>query len=333
MTHMAPAAPRTSASSRPLVAVTGADGFIGSHLTEELVRAGYRVRAMAIYNSQGSYGWLDQVGPDVMQHVEVQLGDVRDAGSVRELMRGAQTTYHLAALIAIPYSYVAPRSYVDTNVTGTLNVLEAARDLGTARVVHTSTSEVYGTARTVPIHETHPLQGQSPYAASKIAADQLALQAWLGFGLEVLRVRAFNHLGPGQSTNFVAPGIADRIARNERDGVSAVPVGNLTPRRDITDVRDVVRAYRLLIEHGEPGEAYNVCSGRDLAIAELAELLVGMANVPMHLEADPDLQRPVETPVLLGDPTRIRQTTGWVPEISIETTLADVLDDRRRLLA
>jgi GDP-4-dehydro-6-deoxy-D-mannose reductase len=169
----------------------------------------------------------------------------------------------------------------------------------------------------------------TPYAASKVAADFLGLQAHLGYGLDVLRVRAFNHLGPGQSNHFVAPAIAERIAVNELDGSEVVPVGNLTPRRDFTDVRDVVRAYRLLIEHGEAGEAYNVCSGHDLAISELADRLLSMASHPMRLEEDPNLQRPVETPVLRGDPTRVHKATGWVPEIPMEQTLTDLLAEWR----
>ena len=215
-----------SSSNRPVVAVTGADGFIGSHLTEELVRAGYRVKAMAIYNSQGSYGWLDTVPGEVMEHVEVQLGDVRDAGSVRALMRDAETVYHLAALIAIPYSYVAPRSYVDTNVSGTLNVLEAARDLGTGRVIHTSTSEVYGTARTVPIHESHPLQGQSPYSASKIGADQLAQSFYQSFETPVATIRPFNTYGPRQSARAA---IVANYADDDDDGGDAQD-GEVPPR-------------------------------------------------------------------------------------------------------
>jgi GDP-4-dehydro-6-deoxy-D-mannose reductase len=295
--------------------ITGAEGFVGLHLSRHLTSFGDTV-----------IGVDRPSGPDLLDPaaLDALLADVRP-----------DVVYHLAGWSDIGASWNAPRECFEVNATGTLNLLQACIANGSPRVLAVSSADVYGRVdpTDLPINEDTAFRPVTPYAASKIAADQLALQAWLGFGLEVLRVRAFNHLGPGQSTNFVAPGIADRIARNERDGISSVPVGNLTPRRDITDVRDVVRAYRLLVQHGEPGEAYNVCSGRDLAIAELADLLVGLAKSPMVLEADPDLQRPVETPVLLGDPSRINRATGWVPEIPIETTLTDVLDERRRLLS
>ncbi len=199
------------------------------------------------------------------------------------------------------------------------------------RVLSVSSADVYGkvTLSDLPIDETAPLQPMTPYAASKVAADFVGLQAHLGYGLDVVRVRAFNHLGPGQSNNFVAPAIAERIAVNELDGTEVVPVGNLSPRRDFTDVRDVVRAYRLLVERGVPGEVYNVCTGRDLAISELADRLLSMAAHPMRLEEDPNLQRPVETPVLRGDATKVRKTTGWIPEIGMDQTLTDLLAEWR----
>ena len=294
--------------------ITGAEGFVGRHLTRHLEACGDIV-----------IGVDRPTGPDLLDPtaLDALLAEVRP-----------DVVYHLAGWSDIGASWNAPRECFEVNATGTLNLLQACIANGSPRVLAVSSADVYGrvTPADLPITEDTPFRPVTPYAASKIAADQLALQAWLGFGLEVLRVRAFNHLGPGQSTNFVAPGIADRIARNERDGLQSVTVGNLTPRRDVTDVRDVVRAYRLLVEHGEPGGAYNVCSGRDLAIAELAEMLIALAATPMQLEADPVLQRPVETPVLLGDPGRIHRATGWVPEIPIERTLADVLDERRRLL-
>ncbi|MFT2719066.1 NAD-dependent 4,6-dehydratase LegB [Deinococcus sp. A31D244] len=321
MTQMAPAAPQTSASSRPLVAVTGADGFIGSHLTEELVRAGYRVRAMAIYNSQGSYGWLDQVGPDVMQHVEVQLGDVRDAGSVRELMRGAQTVYHLAALIAIPYSYVAPRSYVETNVTGTLNVLEAARDLGTARVVHTSTSEVYGTARTVPIHETHPLQGQSPYSATKIGADKLAESYHLSFGLPVVTLRPFNTYGPRQSARAVIPTIISQVAAGQRE----IRLGDLRPTRDFNFVADTARAFRAVGEAGSEvlGRTLNAGSGREISVGDTVRLIGQVMGAELQVSQEDARLRPEGSEVmrLLADHSELTALTGWEPRVPLEEGL------------
>ena len=213
--------------------------------------------------------------------------------------------YHLGGWSDVCASWDHPNDAFQVNATGTLNLLQACRASGGPRVLAVSSADVYGRVRPdeLPITEDAPFRPVTPYAASKIAADQLGLQAWLGYGLEVIRVRAFNHLGPGQATAFVAPALAERIALNERDGSDMVPVGNLTPRRDITDVHDVVRAYRLLMTHGEPGEAYNVCTGRDLSIGELAEHLVALAAHPMRLEPDPALQRHVETPVLRGDNT------------------------------
>jgi len=294
--------------------ITGAKGFVGLHLCRHLTACGDTV-----------IGVDRPTGPDLLDPaaLDALLADVRP-----------DVVYHLAGWSDIGASWGAPRECFEVNAIGTLNLLRACIANGSPRVLAVSSADVYGQVdpADLPITEDTAFRPVTPYSASKIAADQLALQAWLGFGLEVLRVRAFNHLGPGQRTNFMAPGIADRIARNERDGLRVVPVGNLTPRRDVTDVRDVVRAYRLLVEHGEPGEAYNVCSGRDLTIAELADRLVGLASSPMVLETDPDLQRPVETPVLLGDPTKINLATGWVPEIPIETTLTDVLNERRQLL-
>ncbi|WP_412030286.1 GDP-mannose 4,6-dehydratase [Deinococcus yunweiensis] len=313
--------PSTDSSSRPVVAVTGADGFIGSHLTEELVHAGYRVRAMAIYNSQGSYGWLDHVGPEVMQHVEVQLGDVRDAGSVRTLMRGAQTVYHLAALIAIPYSYVAPRSYVETNITGTLNVLEAARDLGTARIVHTSTSEVYGTARTVPIHESHPLQGQSPYSATKIGADKLAESYFLSFGLPVVTLRPFNTYGPRQSARAVIPTIISQVAAGQR----VIRLGDLRPTRDFNYVADTARAFRAVGEAGGEvlGRTLNAGSGREITVGDTVKLIGQVMGADLTVEQEDIRLRPEGSEVmrLLADHSELQTLTGWAPQLTLEEGL------------
>ena len=313
--------PSSHASSRPLVAVTGADGFIGSHLTEELVQAGYRVRAMAIYNSQGSYGWLDRVGPEVMQHVEVQLGDVRDAGSVRALMQGAQTVYHLAALIAIPYSYVAPRSYVETNITGTLNVLEAARDLGTGRVVHTSTSEVYGTARSVPIHESHPLQGQSPYSATKIGADKLAEAYFLSFGLPVVTLRPFNTYGPRQSARAVIPTIISQVAAGQR----SIRLGDLRPTRDFNYVADTARAFRAVGEAGPEvlGRTLNAGSGREITVGDTVRLIGQVMGADLEVTQEDIRLRPEGSEVmrLLADHTELHTLTGWAPQLTLEEGL------------
>ena len=316
-----PAEPTSASTSRPLVAVTGADGFIGSHLTEELVSAGYRVRAMAIYNSQGSYGWLDTVPAEVMQHVEVQLGDIRDAGSVRALMRDAQTVYHLAALIAIPYSYVAPRSYVETNITGTLNVLEAGRDLGTRRIVHTSTSEVYGTARTAPIHETHPLQGQSPYSATKIGADKLAESYFLSFELPVVTLRPFNTYGPRQSARAVIPTIISQVAAGRRE----IRLGDLRPTRDFNFVADTARAFRAVGEAGPEvlGRTLNAGSGREITVGDTVKLIGQVMGADVTVTQEDVRLRPEGSEVmrLLADHTELSKLTGWQPQSTLEEGL------------
>jgi len=295
--------------------ITGAEGFVGKHLTAHLVACGDTV-----------IGVDRETGPDLL-----------DPSGLDALL--AETTpdvvYHLAGWSDIGASWKHPRTAFEVNATGTLNLLQACVTNGRPRVLAVSSADVYGTVTPdeLPLTENSPFRPVTPYAASKIAADQLALQAWLGFELEVIRVRAFNHLGPGQSTNFVAPAIADRIARNEREQRGDVAVGDLTPRRDITDVRDVVRAYRLLMEQGAAGEAYNVCTGRDHSIADIADMLISMASLPMRLVADPDLLRPVEIPVLRGDPSKLQAATGWSPEIDLRDTVADVLADRRQHLA
>lgn len=295
--------------------VTGAAGFVGRHLCSHLVSEGDTVIG------------VDRAdGPDLLDPIAVNalLADCRP-----------DVVYHLGGWSDVGASWDHPLDAFQVNAEGTLNLLQACVNNGGPRVLAVSSADVYGrvSAEELPISESTPFRPVTPYAASKIAADQLALQAWLGHGLETIRVRAFNHLGPGQTTRFVAPAIAQRVALNERDGSTSVPVGNLTPRRDLTDVRDVVRAYRLLIISGEPGEAYNVCTGRDLTIAELAERLVDLASHTMTIEADPALQRPVETPVLRGDPSRLEAQTGWRPEVPLETTLKDILDEQRALVA
>lgn len=291
--------------------VTGADGFVGRHLSAHLESKGDDV-----------HGIDRALGPDLLD----ADGFV---AAVAEL--NPDVVYHLAGFSDVGGSWQRPLETFRANAEGTLNVLQACTATGVRRVLAVSSADVYGrvTMGELPLTEDSPLRPVTPYAASKIAADYLGLQAWLGYGLEVLRVRAFNHLGPGQTNNFVAPALAERIALNELEGGEVVPVGNLTPRRDFTDVRDVVRAYRLLVEHGEPGEPYNVCSGRDIAISELAERLVVLADRPMRLEADTHLQRPVETPVLRGDYTKLHKATGWEPEIDLDRTLGDILTEWR----
>jgi GDP-4-dehydro-6-deoxy-D-mannose reductase len=295
--------------------VTGAGGFVGLHLQRHLEAQGDEVIA------------TDRATDGL---------DVLDAPALLELFRRSSpdVVYHLAGASDVGGSWSTPQATFRANAEGTLNVLWAAREAGTERVLTIGSADVYGKvgAEDLPISEDLALRPVSPYAASKVAADSVALQANLGFGQQVVRARPFNHLGPGQTDRFVAPALAARIAANELAGEKIVKVGNLSPRRDFTDVRDVVRAYRLLIEHGRAGEVYNVCSGTAIAVQELAEQLITLATIPMVLEADPDLARPVDIPVLCGDNSRIVADTGWQPEIPLETTLADLLDDRRRRL-
>ena len=292
--------------------VTGAGGFVGGHLVRH----------------------LEEQGDEVVQlERDVDGIDIVDGDAIGRAIADAapEAVYHLAGAADVGGSWRAPHETFLANAVGTLNVLEASRHVGAERVLAVTSADVYGhvTEAELPLDEDQPLRPVSPYAASKVAADALAQQAWLGHRLPVIRVRAFNHLGPGQSDKFVAPSLAARIARNERDGGDEVPIGNMTPMRDITDVRDVVRAYRLLVTDGTPGEAYNVCSGRAVSVEELANTLLGMARRPMKLVTDPGLQRPVDIPVLVGDSTRLSKATGWAPTVSLEQTLADVLADWR----
>ena len=295
--------------------VTGADGFVGRHLVEHLVACGDTV---VLHDRHD--------GPDILHRRPF----TDFVASVTP-----DVAYHLAAQSDVGGSWERPVETFRTNAEGTLNVLDACTGAGVRRVLAVSSADVYGRVKEsdLPLSEATLLRPVSPYAASKAAADLLALQAFLGRGLDVIRVRAFNHLGPGQTDRFVAPAIASRIARNEIEGGDVVPVGNLAPRRDFTDVRDVVGAYRLLIENGSPGEVYNVCSGSDLAVQDLADTLVAMARRPMRLVVDDTLTRPVDIPVLRGDNRRLRDATGWKPEIPLEETLGDLLDDWRNRLA
>ena len=310
-----------------LVAVTGAEGFIGSHLTEALVARGHRVRAMVLYNSFNDWGWLETLPADVMANVEVVLGDVRDSGSVLGFCRDAEVVYHLAALIAIPYSYQAPRSYLDTNAAGTLNVLEAARTLGTSRVVHTSTSEVYGTARTVPISEEHPLQGQSPYSASKIAADKLAESYFLSFGTPVVTMRPFNTFGPRQSARAVIPTIISQVAA----GATQVKLGDLAPTRDFTYAADSAEAF---IAVGTApaekvvGQVFNGGTGRDISVGDLVKTIGTVMGRDVEPVLDDQRVRPAGSEVrrLLADPGKLEAFTGWRAQVSLEAGLERTAD-------
>ena len=292
------------------VLVTGADGFIGSHLCERLVREGARVRAFVFYNSFDSWGWLDQAEPAVREALEVVAGDVRDPHGVAAAMQDCGTVFHLAALIAIPFSYHSPDAYVDTNVKGTLNVLQAARRLGTARVVHTSTSEVYGTAQSVPISEDHPLRAQSPYAATKTAADQLALSFHRSFGLPVSVIRPFNTYGPRQSTRAVLPTIITQIAA----GASTVKLGALHPTRDFSYVEDTVSGFLAVAQSPKAlGETINIGSDFEISIGDAAKLVAELMGRRVELATDAARLRPDESEVerLWADTSRAKRLLGW----------------------
>lgn len=305
------------------VLVTGADGFIGSHLTERLVRDGAEVRALSAYNSFGSAGWLDRLAPEVRGAIDIWAGDVRDPHFVRTLVEDREIVFHLAALIAIPFSYVAPQSYVEVNVTGTLNVLEACRRAGVRRMVHTSTSEVYGTARYTPIDEAHPMQGQSPYSASKIGADHMAESYWRSFETPVVTLRPFNTFGPRQSERAVIPTV---IRQMLDPACSEIRIGDLTPIRDFNYVEDIADAFcRIGTSDGVAmGEVYNAGSGRAVTIGEMIDLLRGICGTDKPVSEDAVRKRPPQSEVfeLLADATRFSDATGWTSEIGLEAGLA-----------
>ncbi len=295
------------------VLVTGADGFIGSHLTETLVRQGYDVRAFVMYNSFNSWGWLDQADSEVQKNMDVFAGDIRDPHGVRQAMQGCDIVMHLAALIAIPYSYHSPDTYVDTNVKGTLNVVQAARDLGVEKVVHTSTSEVYGTARFVPITEEHPLQGQSPYSASKIGADQMALSFYQSFDTPVAVIRPFNTYGPRQSARAVIPTIIGQIANGKRK----IKLGSLHPTRDFNYVKDTVRGFLAVAEaDSSVGEVINIGSNYEISIGDTVELISEVMGVNIEIETDDQRLRPEKSEVerLWADNAKAKELVGWAPE-------------------
>jgi NAD dependent epimerase/dehydratase len=296
------------------ILVTGADGFIGSHVVEELVVRGATVRAFVMYNSLNAWGWLDHLPPAMQRAIEVVAGDVRDNDCVRAAVRGCRSVLHLAALIAIPFSYAAPEAYIDTNVRGTLNLLLAARDLGVRRFVQTSTSEVYGTAQRVPIDEQHPLHAQSPYAASKTAADQLALSFHGSFGTPVTIIRPFNTYGPRQSARAVVPAIIVQLL----GGASSVRLGALHPTRDLSFVWDTARGLVAGIEAPAAvlGEVINLGSGFEIAIGELATEIAAIAGMPIVVEQDPDRLRPDKSEVerLWSDNGKAARLLGWRPD-------------------
>ena len=294
------------------VLVTGADGFIGSHLIESLIANGHQVRAFCLYNSFGSWGWLDSLPEVTKAELQVVLGDIRDPLCVHEAMRGCQQVFHLAALISIPYSYSAPASYIDTNIHGTLNVVQAARDLGVGRVVHTSTSETYGTAQFVPITEDHPQVGQSPYAASKIGADQIALSFWRSFETPVAVLRPFNTYGPRQSARAVIPTIISQIAAGQHQ----IRLGALSPTRDFNYVADTCAAFlAVAASDAALGQVINAASNFEISIGDTAALIAEVMGADVEILTDEQRLRPEGSEVnrLYGDNTRLRQLTGWQP--------------------
>ncbi len=307
------------------ILVTGSDGFIGSHLTEELVRAGKKVRAFVCYNSLNTWGWLDTLPADILNEIEIFQGDIRDPNGVRESMKGIGTAYHLAALIAIPFSYHSPDSYVDTNIKGTLNVLQAARDSGTTRVLVTSTSEVYGTAQYVPIDEKHPFQGQSPYSASKIGADRLAESFYRSFQLPVTIVRPFNTFGPRQSARAVIPTIISQLIGGE----TAIKLGSLAPTRDFVYVKDTAAGFMAIAGSDNTiGEEINIATGQEISIGQLAESLIEKINPGARIICDEQRIRPDKSEVtrLLGCNKKIKALTAWQPRFSFAQGLEETVD-------
>jgi dTDP-glucose 4,6-dehydratase len=295
--------------------VTGAGGFIGSHLAELLAREGYRVRALVRYGSQGSWGWLDHAPPDAAAAIEVVAGDIRDAAGVRAAMQGCDVVFHLAALIGIPYSYRAPDSYLETNVRGTLNVLQAARELGVARLVHTSTSEVYGTARQVPITEAHPLNAQSPYAASKIAADQMALSFHASIDVPVVVARPFNTYGPRQSARAVIPTIITQILA----GSCQIQLGALSPTRDLTFVQDTARGLLAAARCEQAvGEIVQLGANHEIAIGDLARLVAELMGATVEIVSTDERRRPPKSEVerLRCDNSKAQRLLGWRPTLA-----------------
>lgn len=306
------------------VLVTGADGFIGSHLTEELVKRGYEVRAFVYYNSFNSWGWLDHLPKDIMNHVEVFTGDIRDPNGVRMATKGIDETFHLAALIAIPFSYHSPDSYVDTNIKGTLNVLQAARDLDVQKIMITSTSEVYGTAQYVPIDEKHPLQGQSPYSATKIGADRLAESFYRSFNLPIAIVRPFNTFGPRQSARAVIPTIITQLLAGKKE----IRLGSLTPTRDFNYVKDTAAGFIAIAESDHTiGQEINIASGREISIGTLADEIIRQIDSDVRIICDEDRLRPEKSEVnrLLGSNKKLLELTDWKPKYTFEEGITETI--------
>ena len=294
------------------ILVTGADGFIGSHLTEELIRRGYDVRAFVFYNSFNSWGWLDHSEPEIKNSLDIFAGDVRDPHGVKQAMKGCDVVFHLAALIGIPYSYHSPDTYVDTNIKGTLNIVQAARELSVSKVLHTSTSEVYGTARFVPITEEHPLQGQSPYSASKIGADQIAMSFYNSFKTPVSIVRPFNTYGPRQSARAVIPTVITQIASGGRK----IKLGALHPTRDFNYVKDTVSGFIAIAESDRTiGETINIGSNYEISIGDTVQMIARLMNAEITLDIESHRIRPENSEVerLWAENAKVKKLTGWEP--------------------
>ena len=295
------------------ILVTGADGFIGSHLVEACLEKGFRVRAFVFYNSFNSWGWLDHCEPEVVKSIDIFAGDVRDPYGVKKAMQGCDVVFHLAALIAIPYSYQSPSSYVDTNVKGTLNIVQAARELEVEKVIHTSTSEVYGTSRFVSINEEHPLQGQSPYSASKIGADQIAMSFFTSFKTPVAIIRPFNTYGPRQSARAVIPTVITQIDSGQRK----IKLGVLYPTRDFNFIKDIVRGFLAVAESDRAvGEVINIGSGFEISIGDTVRLIANIMGCDLEIETEEQRIRPENSEVerLCADNTKALKLTGWAPE-------------------
>lgn len=294
------------------ILVTGADGFIGSHLTEELIRRGHDVRAFVLYNSFNSWGWLDHSDQEIKKNLDVFAGDIRDPHGVKQAMDGCDVVFHLAALIGIPYSYHSPDTYVDTNIKGTLNIVQAARELNISKVLHTSTSEVYGTARFVPITEEHPLQGQSPYSASKIGADQIAMSFYLSFNTPVSVVRPFNTYGPRQSARAVIPTVITQIASGSRK----IKLGALHPTRDFNYVKDTVNGFIAIAESEKTvGEFINIGSNYEVSIGDTVKMIAELMDAKLDIDTDAQRIRPENSEVerLWAENAKAKKLTGWAP--------------------
>ena len=314
------------------VLVTGADGFIGSHLTESLLEKGYDVKAFTYYNSFNTWGWLDTLPKEKLNQIEVFSGDIRDPNGVREAMKGVDQVFHLAALIAIPFSYHSPDSYVDTNIKGTLNVLQAARDLGTDKIMATSTLEVYGTAQYVPIDEKHPFQGQSPYSATKIGADRLAESFYRSFNLPVAIVRPFNTFGPRQSARAVIPTIITQLLAGKEE----IKLGSLTPTRDFNYVKDTAAGFIAIAESDKTiGQEINIATQREISIGDLAKEIIAQINPDAKIVCDEQRLRPEKSEVncLLGANAKIKELTDWKQQYTFEQGIAETITWIRQNMA